>query len=1072
VFDGASCQGGTEGALSVGGSDVIPASFTADEDEPSLDQGIDAAKVAMQMLDAVAALLYDEFHYTCGVGGSQSVSDLLQLGLGRGKLTASKDGGAVARRVEGIIERMAAQQLHGSYSAETLKRVMADVLPEWELSRQPYATVCAEGMRRRKLRQKDIYAAGPIEGISHPLAQDFVKGAVQKFREQGGVTWRTAAIEIVIAAAEIADQLARMADLDDRGQISPVAHCGEITADLGDLDLREFSLIGTPVPSSLYATPAQEFVASATAQHEKANIAARVPHPLSFDAPDPTTDSPLFTPMSIQAAQAGKTPLPAGSVLQISLRDAKRLYELHPDDQATLQTVSGGTLQIPLRGGRSEEEDMPPPSAAAGVHQTPSGTPPSQALSPPGRWGEEYLTGTPYVSDVLPHISDFYVLAGRQQSMYTPSPTAGVNPTEPVMLTVPDVLYPIVERDPAVVTAAGEFVDETRRVAPVLITPDTKRLSPAQQQAIQGRKATVFHFRNDAADKGVSFQFRDRNVCWRYRVLLDSGANVKLWSKRLVQALGLGIRASTATIHTSVAGRRGVIGEVEVPAGDPLEVILCQGSPYELRMRVGEPGDPIYVTDNTDLFDAVFDQSLAAESGGYLDPMLGVFVYRPFMLTTGLIDVQIYVPGSMFLAASAKGQSTCAMAIVASDSGGGCCHTPVVVSDIPAGAHTWPVHASWADEAEEAADDPQQPAEPAAGAGAFTLDKAPLGTPYAPLQATLHANWRRGVLVCSAEEQAYAMQLAAELHAGGQRQHQAVEKLMSTWQGVPESYVLDVVALPALFPLVIPPVISWTARAALLDLLIPLQAGGDQRATAVLVLQSLVKTLLAVTVSMPQLASAGEPELTPCDRFWTPNVPLEPSLHDEVTATLEQLCTANPFTPLWGPDELTPDNSADLGAEPDLSSASLGGQRHHPRSKKKRVKPRTVTRGVHAEPPRNPATAHECPPLAKRRRTVYLLPARRGGGKRITAAHSRVRVADRHKWLVRAHVLYAWILSTGMLWDPPDEPDPDPDVVDDVDSVPVVTIETIDSWLAVPPPTVLICLWDVNWQSRKDPQLG
>jgi hypothetical protein len=56
-----------------------------------------------------------------------------------------------------------------------------------------------------------------------------------------------------------------------------------------------------------------------------------------------------------------------------------------------------------------------------------------------------------------------------------------------------------------------------------------------------------------------------------------------------------------------------------------------------------------------------------------------------------------------------------------------------------------------------------------------------------------------------------------------------------------------------------------------------------------------------------------------------------------------------------------------------------------------------------------------------------------------------------------------------MLWDPPDEPDPDPDVVDDVDSVPVVTI---DSWLAVPPPTVLICLWDVNWQSRKDPQLG
>jgi len=90
---------------------------------------------------------------------------------------------------------------------------------------------------------------------------------------------------------------------------------------------------------AVFVTPMEEFVASAGARPERANIAARVAVPLSFDAPDASTEAPVGELLPTQAEQPQKQRLPAGSMVQIPLKDAMQLFQLHPADEAMLRAV-------------------------------------------------------------------------------------------------------------------------------------------------------------------------------------------------------------------------------------------------------------------------------------------------------------------------------------------------------------------------------------------------------------------------------------------------------------------------------------------------------------------------------------------------------------------------------------------------------------------------------------------------------------------------------------------------------------------------------------------------------------
>ncbi len=144
------------------------------------------------------------------------------------------------------------------------------------------------------------------------------------------MSWCTAATEIAIAAAEMAAQLARRADLHDRGQISPAVNCGEVTPDQCDLDPREISLAGTPVPSSMYATLSKPVVIDTVLP---AKLPLVVPAAVSMEASTAIRDlmALLDAGLGQQEAAVGMVKTLACMSLQLACaEDAGRVSALVP----------------------------------------------------------------------------------------------------------------------------------------------------------------------------------------------------------------------------------------------------------------------------------------------------------------------------------------------------------------------------------------------------------------------------------------------------------------------------------------------------------------------------------------------------------------------------------------------------------------------------------------------------------------------------------------------------------------------------------------------------------------------
>jgi hypothetical protein len=96
-------------------------------------------------------------------------------------------------------------------------------------------------------------------------------------------------------------------------------------------------------------------------------------------------------------------------------------------------------------------------------------------------------------------------------------------------------------------------------------------------------------------------------------------------------------------VHTSVSGQSGVLGEI----ADSFDVILCKGTSDELVVRVGRGTKiKVMVAPDNSIYVVLLCQKFHHACGGYNDPVLNAFVFRPRLLSEGLSKPLVVLVGT------------------------------------------------------------------------------------------------------------------------------------------------------------------------------------------------------------------------------------------------------------------------------------------------------------------------------------------------------------------------------------------------------------------------------------------
>jgi hypothetical protein len=296
------------------------------------------------------------------------------------------------------------------------------------------------------------------------------------------------------------------------------------------------------------------------------------------------------------------------------------------------------------------------------------------------------------------------------------------------------------------------------------------------------------------------------------------------------------------------------------------------------------------------------------------------------------------------------------------------------------------------------------------------------------------------------------------------------------WGNFVQQPAVEGADLPAMFPLVLPVVPSFLVQEAVQDLLIPLAAGGPKKAAAEKMLEDLVLTLLSVTTNMADLEYRDLKEHPPPEWSWESATPFSPP----PTSVLAIWCTPNPYAVLGS--EFTDDDVMDDTAVADGSPLGGGGLRisTHRRTTRKRLKRRSlrpqpcsiaislsrasVEMGLVLD-----ATDLGTPKPDHLRHPVYLLPARRAGVKRVKGIHKTIKSAQRARWLMVAHMVFAYALSL------PEADDDELATAVDLDMAEeehdMVDMAAVHAWQTLHAPLEFLLLWDVKWQHDRSNNL-
>jgi hypothetical protein len=123
--------------------------------------------------------------------------------------------------------------------------------------------------------------------------------------------------------------------------------------------------------------------------------------------------------------------------------------------------------------------------------------------------------------------------------------------------------------------------------------------------------------------------------------MADRGCDIMLISESMAKGKGPTVPSNTK-VHTSVSGQSSVLGEV----ADTFEVILCKGTKDELVVPAGNGTKiKVMIAPDNSIYVVLLCQKFHHACGGYHDPALNAFVYRPKLLSEGLLNPLVVLDG-------------------------------------------------------------------------------------------------------------------------------------------------------------------------------------------------------------------------------------------------------------------------------------------------------------------------------------------------------------------------------------------------------------------------------------------
>jgi hypothetical protein len=117
--------------------------------------------------------------------------------------------------------------------------------------------------------------------------------------------------------------------------------------------------------------------------------------------------------------------------------------------------------------------------------------------------------------------------------------------------------------------------------------------------------------------------------------MADTGCDIMLITLSMAKGMHLPVVASNTMVHTSVSWQSSVLGEV----ADSFDVILCKGTKDELVVCAGRDTKiKLMVAPDNSIYVVLLCQKVHHACGGYNDPVLNAFVFRPKLLSEGLLS--------------------------------------------------------------------------------------------------------------------------------------------------------------------------------------------------------------------------------------------------------------------------------------------------------------------------------------------------------------------------------------------------------------------------------------------------
>jgi hypothetical protein len=142
---------------------------------------------------------------------------------------------------------------------------------------------------------------------------------------------------------------------------------------------------------------------------------------------------------------------------------------------------------------------------------------------------------------------------------------------------------------------------------------------------------------------GMTFRYAGVDWIKGDAVMVDTGCDIMLITLSMAMGMKFPIVPSNTKVHTSVSGQSAVLGEV----ADSFDVVLCKGTSDELVVHVGRDTKiKVMVAPDNSIYMALLCQKFHHTCEGYNDPVLNAFLFRPRLLSEGLLNPLVVLDGT------------------------------------------------------------------------------------------------------------------------------------------------------------------------------------------------------------------------------------------------------------------------------------------------------------------------------------------------------------------------------------------------------------------------------------------